>query len=114
MLGQRSQRGQERRAGRCRTRCGHLDFVLVTADLRASGESVEGKKTIIGRILERTLDRKGAPPAPGRSVRSVVGGVRLLEVQPKGEVEVIAGGGKGGRRYKLDTATPLTQCPFRR
>ncbi|TSD11630.1 ATP-dependent endonuclease [Curtobacterium sp. KBS0715] len=42
---------------------GLFDFVLVTADLRASEESVEGKKTIIGRILERTIDRKGANAA---------------------------------------------------
>ncbi len=47
-----------------RTSClGCFDFVLVTADLRASEESVEGKKTIIGRILERTIDRKGANAA---------------------------------------------------
>lgn len=42
---------------------GLFDFVLVTADLRASEESVEGKKTIIGRILERTIDRKSANAA---------------------------------------------------
>ncbi len=36
---------------------GLFDFVLVTADLRASEESVEGKKTIIGRILERAINR---------------------------------------------------------
>lgn len=42
---------------------GLFDFVLVTADLRASEESVEGKKTIIGRILERTIDREGANAA---------------------------------------------------
>lgn len=33
---------------------GLFDFVLVTADLRASEESVDGKSSIIGRILERT------------------------------------------------------------
>lgn len=42
---------------------GLFDFVLVTADLRASEESVEGKKTIIGRILERAIDREGANAA---------------------------------------------------
>lgn len=42
---------------------GLFDFVLVTADLRASEESVEGKKTIIGRILERTIDRESANAA---------------------------------------------------
>lgn len=39
---------------------GLFDFVLVTADLRASEESVDGKSSIIGRILERSLDRTAA------------------------------------------------------
>lgn len=39
---------------------GLFDFVLVTADLRASEESVDGKSSIIGRILERTIDRTAA------------------------------------------------------
>lgn len=39
---------------------GLFDFVLVTADLRASEESVDGKSSIIGRILERTVDRTAA------------------------------------------------------
>ena len=34
--------------------------MLVTADLRASEESTERKTTIIGRILERAIDRAGA------------------------------------------------------
>lgn len=42
---------------------GLFDYVLVTADLRASEESIEGKKTIIGRILERAVDREGANAA---------------------------------------------------
>lgn len=36
---------------------GIFDFVFVSADLRASEQSVEGRKTILGRILERALDR---------------------------------------------------------
>lgn len=36
---------------------GLFDFVLVTADLRASEESVDGKSSVIGRILERSVDR---------------------------------------------------------
>lgn len=36
---------------------GLFDFVLVTADLRASEESQDAKSTIIGRILERSVDR---------------------------------------------------------
>lgn len=39
---------------------GLFDFVLVTADLRASEESVDGKSSIIGRILERSIDRTAA------------------------------------------------------
>lgn len=39
---------------------GLFDFVLVTADLRASEESVEGRKTVIGRILERAINRDAA------------------------------------------------------
>ena len=39
---------------------GLFDFVLITADLRASEESSDGKSSIIGRILERSLDRSAA------------------------------------------------------
>lgn len=39
---------------------GLFDFVLVTADLRALEESLDGKRTVIGRILEKTVDRDGA------------------------------------------------------
>jgi predicted ATP-dependent endonuclease of OLD family len=39
---------------------GLFDFVLVTADLRASEESIDGKSSIIGRILERSIDRSAA------------------------------------------------------
>jgi hypothetical protein len=34
---------------------GLFDFVLITADLRASEESSDVKTSIIGRILERTV-----------------------------------------------------------
>ena len=36
---------------------GLFDFVLVTADLRASEEAQDAKTSIIGRILERSVDR---------------------------------------------------------
>ncbi|GGF48981.1 ATP-dependent endonuclease [Microbacterium sorbitolivorans] len=36
---------------------GLFDFVLVTADLRASEEAQDAKSTVIGRILERSIDR---------------------------------------------------------
>lgn len=39
---------------------GLFDFVLVTADLRASEESIDGKSSIIGRILERSINRAAA------------------------------------------------------
>jgi len=39
---------------------GLFDFVLVTADLRASEESIDGKSSIIGRLLERSVDRTAA------------------------------------------------------
>lgn len=42
---------------------GLFDFVLVTADLRASEESIDGKSSIIGRILERSVDRASADEA---------------------------------------------------
>lgn len=36
---------------------GLFDFVFITADLRASEETLDVKNSIIGRILERTVDR---------------------------------------------------------
>lgn len=39
---------------------GLFDFVLVTADLRAGEESLDGKSSIVGRILERSVDRAAA------------------------------------------------------
>ena len=47
---------------------GLFDFVLVTADLRASEESVDGKSSIIGRILERSVDRAAADEEIARVV----------------------------------------------
>lgn len=39
---------------------GLFDFVLVTGDLRASEEAQDAKASIIGRILERSIDRAAA------------------------------------------------------
>ena len=39
---------------------GLFDYVLVTADLRASEESCDARSSIIGRILERSIDRSSA------------------------------------------------------
>jgi len=42
---------------------GLFDFVLVTADLRASEESQDSKSSVIGRILEKAVDRTAADEA---------------------------------------------------
>ena len=47
---------------------GLFTFVLVTADLRASEESIDGKSSIIGRILERSIDRIAADEAIAKIV----------------------------------------------
>jgi len=47
---------------------GLFDFVLVTADLRASEESIDGKSSIISRILERSVDRAAADEAIAKIV----------------------------------------------
>jgi putative ATP-dependent endonuclease of OLD family len=47
---------------------GLFDFVLVTADLRASEESLDGKSSILGRILERSIDRTAADVEIGKIV----------------------------------------------
>lgn len=39
---------------------GLFDYVLVTADLRASEEATDGRSSIVGRILERSIDRSAA------------------------------------------------------
>ncbi|HWO65947.1 MAG TPA: AAA family ATPase, partial [Umezawaea sp.] len=39
---------------------GLFDFVFVSADMRASEESRDGRTALIGRILERTVDRSAA------------------------------------------------------
>ena len=39
---------------------GLFDFVLVSADLRATEEYIDAKASIIGRILERSVDRAAA------------------------------------------------------
>lgn len=47
---------------------GLFDFVLVTADLRASEESIDGRSSIIGRILERSINRAAADEEIARIV----------------------------------------------
>lgn len=60
---------------------GLFDFVLVTADLRASEESVDGKSSIIGRILERSVDRTAAD----EEVAKIVERSRIQQQQVYGE-----------------------------
>lgn len=50
---------------------GVFDFVLVTADLRANEESQDSRGTIIGRILEKTVDRAKADAAYSRLAEDV-------------------------------------------
>lgn len=60
---------------------GLFDFVLVTADLRASEESVDGKSSIIGKILERSVDRTAAD----EEIAQIVEDSRLKQQQVYGE-----------------------------
>lgn len=48
---------------------GIFDYVLVTADLRANEEAQDSKASIIGRILERSVDRTAADDAIAEIVR---------------------------------------------
>lgn len=93
---------------------GLFDYVLVTADLRASEESVEGKKTIIGRILERAVDRDGANAAFAELAEDVSKrqadintthlGEQLAELSTALTTEVAAF--TSGRSVKLHATTP--------
>jgi predicted ATP-dependent endonuclease of OLD family len=47
-----------------------FDYVLVTADLRASEESIDAKASIIARILERSVDRSAADEEIAKIVES--------------------------------------------
>ena len=47
---------------------GLFDYVLVTADLRANEEALDNRGSIIGRILEKTVDRTLADDAIGKIV----------------------------------------------
>lgn len=60
---------------------GLFDFVLVTADLRASEESIDGKSSIIGRILERSVDRTAAD----EEIAKIVEQSRIQQQQVYGE-----------------------------
>lgn len=45
---------------------GLFDFVLITADLRASEEAADTKTSVIGRIIEKTVDRSSADEELGQ------------------------------------------------
>jgi putative ATP-dependent endonuclease of OLD family len=52
-----------------------FDFVLVTGDLRASEEVQDSKSTVIGKILERSVDRAAADEA----IAEIVETTRVLQ-----------------------------------
>lgn len=69
---------------------GLFDFVLVTADLRASEESVDGKSSIIGKILERSVDRAAADEEIARIVdESRAKQQQVYEEKFKGQLEAM-------------------------
>lgn len=69
---------------------GLFDFVLVTADLRASEESIDGKSSIIGRILERSIDRTAADAAIAEIVaESRAKQQQVYEEKFKAQLEII-------------------------
>lgn len=69
---------------------GLFDFVLVTADLRASEESIDGKSSIIGRILERSIDRAAADEAIAEIVEdSRAKQQKVYEEKFKAQIETI-------------------------
>lgn len=69
---------------------GLFDFVLVTADLRASEESIDGKSSIIGRILERSVDRASADEEIANIVEeSRAKQQKVYEEKFKAQLEVI-------------------------
>lgn len=69
---------------------GLFDFVLVTADLRASEESLDGKSSIIGRILERSVDRAAADEEIAKIVEeSRAKQQKVYEEKFKGQLETI-------------------------
>lgn len=69
---------------------GLFDFVLVTADLRASEESLDGKSSIIGRILERSVDRAAADEEIAKIVEeSRAKQQKVYEEKFKGQLKTI-------------------------
>jgi predicted ATP-dependent endonuclease of OLD family len=55
-----------------------FDYVLVTADLRASEESVDARTSIIARILERSIDRSAADEEIAQIVEATQGKQRQI------------------------------------
>ncbi|MBG7621202.1 ATP-dependent endonuclease [Herbaspirillum sp. AP02] len=69
---------------------GLFDFVLITADLRASEESSDTKSSIISRILERSVDRAAADSDIARIVEdSRARQQAVYEEKFKGQLEVL-------------------------
>lgn len=69
---------------------GLFDYVLVTADLRASEESIDGKSSIIGRILERSVERAAADEEIAKIVEeSRAKQQKVYEDKFKGQLEAV-------------------------
>ena len=69
---------------------GLFDFVLLTVDLRASEESMDAKASIIGRILERSIDRTAADEAIALIVETGrISQQRVYEEKFKDQLEAI-------------------------
>ena len=83
---------------------GLFDFVLVTADLRASEESIDGKSSIIGRILERSVDRAAADEEIAKIVEeSRTKQQKIYEEKFKAQLEVM-------NLYRERGVNPVSGC----
>jgi len=69
---------------------GLFDFVLVTADMRASEESQDVKASIIGKILERSIDRAAADEEIAKIVKeSQRAQQKVYDEKFKGQLEAM-------------------------
>ncbi len=69
---------------------GLFDFVLVAADMRASEESQDVKASIIGKILERSIDRAAADEEIAKIVKeSQLAQQKVYDEKFKGQLEAM-------------------------
>lgn len=98
---------------------GLFDFVLVTADLRANEESLDGKTSIVGRILERSVDRTAADEEIAKIVEdSRVKQQKVYEEQFKTplaqmtqQLNAVVGTYSPGRAVKVSPAEAVLKAP---